>query len=221
MSRTKSIAPRMCEFCNSNSHLSYNCRNNMPVIIALVKGEMPNLKTIDKGTLKRMVMYIRQTHRRVENGLRRKAEFSGSSLTATELLDFSYPRNFTDTRWIDKKSNACVYYDLPKDKSTALKNLLGNLTQATKKSLIDYLSMHYKDQRRERFGLKVSSLQQDNIREEEVCAICMEQFGVNTRTVASNCGHMFCTGCYTQAILSSRIPNCPMCRSNLMSEGTR
>ena len=220
MSRTKSIAPRMCEFCNSNSHLSYNCRNNMPVIIALVKGEMPNLKNIDKGTLKRMVMYIRQKHTSVSNKLGITLSRNGI-LTATEVLDFSYPRNFTDTRWIDKKSMACVYNDLPKDKSPALKNLLGNLTQATKKSLIDYLSMHYKDQRRGRFGLKVSSLQQDNIREEEVCAICMEQFGINTRTVATNCGHMFCTGCYTQAILSSRIPNCPMCRSNLMSEGTR
>jgi hypothetical protein len=200
MSATKSSGKKSCEFCNSNTHNSYYCRSNMPVIIGLVQGEMPNLKNIDKGTLKRMVMYIIQN----------------TSSFNRNVGVRSYPRRFKPTRHINIEGHCAIYTDVPRNReSPSLQMLLNGLTKATKGSLIQYLVLHYKDQRRERLGLKVPAIQCRMVEEKDCCAICMDAFTVDTRTTTTNCGHLFCTTCFTRAILSSHSPSCPMCRNSL------
>jgi hypothetical protein len=200
MTKTKSSQKMSCEFCNSNSHQSYYCRSNMPVIIGLVRGEMPNLKNIDKCTLKRMVMYIIQN----------TSSFNGN------IGVHSYPRRFHPTSHINVEGPYAAYADVPrKPKSPSLHLLLNGLTKATKGTLIQYLVFHYKDQRRARFGLKVPAIQCRMVEEKDCCAICMEAFTEDTRTTTTNCGHLFCTSCFTCAILSSHRPSCPMCRATL------
>jgi hypothetical protein len=200
MSKTKSSQKMSCEFCNSNTHNSYYCRSNMPVIIGLVQGEMPNLKNIDKGTLKRMVMYIIQN----------------TSSFNRNIGVHSYPRRFYPRKHINFEGPPCATYnDVPrKHTSPSLENLLNGLTKATKGTLIQYLVCHYKDQRRARFGLKVPAIQRRMVEEKDCCAICMETFTEDTRTTATKCGHLFCTSCFTRAILSSHRPSCPMCRES-------
>lgn len=200
MSKTKSSQKMSCEFCNSNTHNSYYCRSNMPVIIGLVQGEMPNLKNIDKGTLKRMVMYIIQN----------------TSSFNRNVGVHSYPRRFYPRKHINIEGPCATYTDVPRNpKSPSLQMLLNGLTKATKGSLIQYLVFHYKDQRRARFGLKVPAIQCRMVEEKDCCAICMEAFTEDTRTTTTNCGHLFCTTCFTRAILSSHHPSCPMCRESL------
>jgi len=172
----------------------------MPVIIGLVQGEMPNLKNIDKGTLKRMVMYIIQN----------TSSFNGT------VGVHSYPRRFRSTPHINIEGPCATYKDVPRNqKSPSLENILNGLTKATKGTLIQYLVFHYKDKRRARFGLKVPAIQCRMVEEKDCCAICMETFTEDTRTTATKCGHLFCTSCFTRAILSSRNPSCPMCREAL------
>ena len=200
MSATKSSGKKSCEFCNSNAHHSYYCRSNMPVIIGLVQGEMPNLKNIDKGTLKRMVMYIIQN----------------TSSFNRNVGVHSYPRRFRSTPHINIEGPCATYTDVPRNpKSPHSQMLLNGLTKATKGSLIQYLVFHYKDQRRAIFGLKVPAIQCRMVEEKDCCAICMEAFTEDTRTTTTNCGHLFCTTCFTRAILSSHNPSCPMCRESL------
>uniref|UniRef100_A0A6C0BU41 RING-type domain-containing protein n=1 Tax=viral metagenome TaxID=1070528 RepID=A0A6C0BU41_9ZZZZ len=173
----------------------------MPVIIGLVQGEMPNLKNIDKGTLKRMVMYIRQ-------------KVDGAADDGNVVR--SYPRSFVNTKYINRDVVVPVYNDVPRNrKSHSLQLLLNGLTKATKGKLIQYLVLHYKDQRRARFGLKVPAIQCRMVEEKDSCAICMEAFTEDTRTTTTNCGHLFCTTCFTRAILTSYTPSCPMCRNPL------
>jgi hypothetical protein len=201
MPKTKSSQKMSCEFCNSNTHHSYYCRSNMPVIIGLVQGEMPNLKNIDKGTLKRMVMYIIQN----------------TSSFNRNVGVHSYPRRFRPTPHINTEVPCSTYKDVPHiPKSSSLQNLLNGLTKATKVSLIQYLVFHYKDRRRAIFGLKVSAIQCRMVEEKDSCAICMETFTEDTRTTTTNCGHLFCTSCFTRAIISSHRPSCPMCREPLI-----
>jgi len=200
MSATKSSGKKSCEFCNSNAHNSYYCRSNMPVIIGLVQGEMPNLKNIDKGTLKRMIMYIIQN----------------TSSFNRNVGVHSYPRRFHPRQNINIEGPYAAYTDVPRMPcSPSLQKLLNGLTKATKGLLIQYLAYHYKDQRRARFGLKVPAIQCRMVEEKDCCAICMEPFTVDTRTTTTNCGHLFCTTCFTRAIISSHRPSCPMCRSEL------
>lgn len=207
MSAIKNSGKKSCEFCNSNAHHSYYCRSNMPVIIGLVKGEMPNLKNIDKGTLKRMVMYIQQ-------------KTVGIAIAAargnTGRVVRSYPIRFHPTKYIDNIHPMPKYKDVPTNpNSPALQSLLNGLTKATKGALIQFLVTHYKDKRRAMYGLKVSAIQCRMVEENDCCAICMETFTVDTRTTTTNCGHLFCTTCFTRAILSSHRPSCPMCREAL------
>ncbi len=51
------------------------------------------------------------------------------------------------------------------------------------------------------------------------CPVCMDKLG--DASVRTSCGHEFCTGCYTNHILSSTLRmsvglRCPMCRANLV-----
>tara|TARA_E500000331_G_scaffold358393_1_gene424847 strand:+ start:1450 stop:1995 length:546 start_codon:yes stop_codon:yes gene_type:complete len=181
----------------------------MPMIIGLVQGEMPDLKNIDKGTLKRMVMYIKQKTVGV-------AATVGLVMGSGHVVR-SYPRRFESTKHIDNRNPALpTYKDVPANpNSPSLQSVLNGLTKATKGSLIQYLVLHYKDQRRERYGLKVPAIQCRMVEENDCCAICMEVFTVDTRTTTTNCGHLFCTTCFTRAVISSHRPNCPMCRSEL------
>ena len=57
--------------------------------------------------------------------------------------------------------------------------------------------------------------------EVEPCPLCMEDITSTTNTCTTNCGHTFCSPCFTKLLnhgVNSRssMVNCPMCRANII-----
>lgn len=53
---------------------------------------------------------------------------------------------------------------------------------------------------------------------ENSCPICMNIINDTTGIVKTNCGHFFCTTCFTKNIHLNNNINCALCRQNLIPE---
>ena len=60
-----------------------------------------------------------------------------------------------------------------------------------------------------------------SVDEVEPCPLCMEDITSTTNTCTTNCGHTFCSPCFTKllnhGVFSREIQvNCPMCRASII-----
>lgn len=191
-----------CVFCNSSAHWSVECLKNEGVVKELVDGEMPDLANIDKKMLKNMVMYIRKQ----------------KTMYRVNSVKYSYPAK--QVTWL---GGELVKKKLPvhsTDGTTNAEDEIGKLSKATKGKLIKFLKLHYKMKRVHVHGIMVSDSHEKAIREGDSCAVCLSELTIDSRTTTTHCGHVFCTGCFTQHVQqqghSGNRVLCPMCRAPIL-----